>query len=136
MAIMLLTSTIWCGCSDRAAVDNPVSVYGEDIIWQHGDSALYLCRHEWNSIILSNQDPSDLVAALPWRVPTKAEGQLLHKFLIEVTHKQRYLCVDEDGVYWTFLFGSGNVTKAGTKTAYTLRPVRWSIAPRDTTISL
>lgn len=123
------------GCQQHNPAEDPIS-YGEDLVWQHGDSALYLCRHEWRGMVLGEQDPAHTIAHLPWHVPSKEDGQLLHMFSLIEPSPERYLCQDKDGVYWSFLFGSGKVTKAGQKTKYTLRPVRWQVGVQDTIISL
>lgn len=56
-----------------------------------------------------------------WRIPTRAEAQLIRRFCSdELIASERYLC---DGGAFTFAAASKTVSKAGTKKRYALRLV-------------
>jgi len=56
-----------------------------------------------------------------WRIPTRAEAQLIRQFCSdELIENERYLC---DGGAFTFARNSKSVSKAGTKKRYALRLV-------------
>lgn len=67
-------------------------------------------------------------AALPlgYRLPTRAEGKALTSsdFSWPRENNVRNICADTAGVYYTFRFGGGAVSKAGEKTTYRLVAVR------------
>ncbi len=82
----------------------------------------------------------------PYRIPTRLEAATLRTLQIGVDTKgQRCLCYDDPkddiakgdtqygtGKYYTFNWGNGAVTKAGTKTKYCIVPIRTEAIVSDT----
>ncbi len=88
-------------------------------------------------IVLSVYDTPDYDIAGDYRVPNRKEAELMHLFTIPDAGSERYLCLDlETETWYSFQFGSGNVTKAGMKTKYTMRSIRTYVEPKVTLIEL
>ena len=144
--ILLLVLIAFCGCTQNGK-NEPEEVinYAEDtylcqyINDDYKLAVIYLAPVEYQiaHITLSNNPNPEKDLAGEYRVPTRREANYMHKCTIDDAGSERYLCKDEEtGVWYTFCFGAGNVTKAGTKTSYTLRPIRIYTPPRDTIINL
>lgn len=109
------------------------------------DTALiYVSNRETDNIALADvPDPAKTYAMQlsPYRMPTRLEASELRKVTLPADYWKsglRALCYDDPahssvkiggtqygtGAYYTFLWGSGSVSKAGTKTKYTITPVR------------
>lgn len=71
-------------------------------------------------------------------IPSKKMAEIFRMCYVPDIGTERYLCMDYDtDVWYTFCFnGIGNITRAGAKTKYTLRPINVIIQPKDTIISL
>lgn len=87
------------------------------------EGIVYLSSWEVRNVLISN---AAVVADYsPWRLPTRKEAGVLKGLdSIAGVGDLRYICVDDDGSYYTFKFGGGAVTKAGAKTKYNIRPIR------------
>lgn len=111
----------------------PHVTYRETAVYCSDGTILYLSDREYTNIQLSTTpNPESLLGTSIYRIPTRDEAKVLNSASIETENTQRLLCLDsETGAYYTFSLLGGSVTKAGSKTKYTLRPVR-SVEPMDT----
>lgn len=115
--------------------DDPSVVVPDDgkpvgeVLWAENDTArFYLQGVELCDVVLTySPTPSALITNHRYRLPTKLEVSevLRYAYLSDGywMSKQRILCVDEQGNYYTFVPHS-NVTKAGMKTKYCILPIR------------
>lgn len=119
---------------DAGEDDDQVVVPGDgrpagEVLWADNDTArFYLQGVELCDVVLTySPTPSMLITNARYRLPTKSEATdvLRYADLSDSCwmSKQRILCVDEQGNYYTFVPHS-NVTKAGMKTKYCILPIR------------
>ena len=100
-----------------------------EVLWAENDTArFYLQGMELCDVVLTySPDPSMLITDPLYRLPTKLEAAEVLRYANLSDScwmsKQRILCVDEQGDYYTFVPHS-NVTKAGMKTKYCILPMR------------
>lgn len=100
-----------------------------EVLWDENDTArFYLQGVELCDVVLTySPTPSALITNHRYRLPTKLEvSEVLRYADLSDScwmSKQRILCVDEQGNYYTFMPHS-NVTKAGMKTKYCILPMR------------
>ena len=100
-----------------------------EVLWAENDTArFYLQGMELCDVVLTySPDPSMLITDPLYRLPTKLEAAEVLRYANLSDScwmsKQRILCVDEQGKYYTFVPHS-NVTKAGMKTKYCILPMR------------
>ena len=136
---------VCCICCLLAACEKPCIIdTGEDepsvvapgdgkpvgeVLWAENDTArFYLQGVELCDVVLTySPTPSVLITGPLYRLPTKSEATKKKKKDNQTDNcwmsKQRILCVDEQGKYYTFAPHS-NVTKAGMKTKYCILPIR------------
>lgn len=125
------------GCSKND--DYFLSEYGDTLVYYDSHMQIYVCEHEWSGIVLNEKDPNKVVANTKWHVPTYTEAVLVRSCRFgKECGTQRYLCYDTDfGVWYSYKMNNeGNVTKAGNKTKYAIRPVRVVKVPADTIVYL
>ena len=115
--------------------DDPSVVVPDDgkpvgeVLWAENDTArFYLQGVELCNVVLTySPTPSMLITNHRYRLPTKLEAAEVLRYADLSDScwmsKQRILCVDEQGKYYTFAPHS-NVTKAGMKTKYCILPMR------------
>lgn len=101
---------------------------GEVLLAENDTARFYLQGVELCDVVLTySPAPSALITNHLYRLPTKLEVSdvLRYADLSDSCwmSKQRILCVDEMGNYYTFVPHS-NVTKAGMKTKYCILPMR------------
>lgn len=100
-----------------------------EVLWAENDTArFYLQGVELCDVVLTySPTPSMLITNPRYRLPTKSEASEVLRYADLSDScwrsKQRILCVDEQGNYYTFVPHS-NVTKAGMKTKYCILPMR------------
>ena len=100
-----------------------------EVLWAENDTArFYLQGVELCDVVLTySPTPSMLITNPLYRLPTKSEAAEVLRYANLSDScwmsKQRILCVDEQGKYYTFAPHS-NVTKAGMKTKYCILPIR------------
>ena len=100
-----------------------------EVLWAENDTArFYLQGVELCDVVLTySPAPSMLITNHRYRLPTKLEAAEVLRYANLSDScwmsKQRILCVDEQGKYYTFAPHS-NVTKAGMKTKYCILPMR------------
>ena len=100
-----------------------------EVLWAENDTArFYLQGVELCDVVLTySPAPSMLITNPLYRLPTKSEAAEVLRYADLSDScwmsKQRILCVDEQGKYYTFAPHS-NVTKAGMKTKYCILPMR------------
>ena len=100
-----------------------------EVLWAENDTArFYLQGVELCDVVLTyTPTPSVLITNPLYRLPTKLEAAEVLRYADLSDScwmsKQRILCVDEQGKYYTFAPHS-NVTKAGMKTKYCILPMR------------
>ena len=100
-----------------------------EVLWAENDTArFYLQGVELCDVVLTySPAPSMLITNPLYRLPTKLEAAEVLRYADLSDScwmsKQRILCVDEQGNYYTFVPHS-NVTKAGMKTKYCILPIR------------
>ena len=100
-----------------------------EVLWAENDTArFYLQGVELRDVALTySPTPSMLITNPLYRLPTKLEASEVLRYADLSDScwmsKQRILCVDEQGNYYTFAPHS-NVTKAGMKTKYCILPMR------------
>lgn len=100
-----------------------------EVLWAENDTAhFYLQGVELRDVVLTySPTPSALITNHRYRLPTKLEAAEVLRYADLYDScwmsKQRILCVDEQGNYYTFVPHS-NVTKAGMKTKYCILPMR------------
>ena len=100
-----------------------------EVLWAENDTArFYLQGVELRDVVLTySPAPSMLITDPLYRLPTKLEAAEVLRYADLSDScwmsKQRILCVDEQGNYYTFVPHS-NVTKAGMKTKYCILPIR------------
>lgn len=100
-----------------------------EVLWAENDTArFYLQGVELCDVVLTySPTPSMLITNPRYRLPTKSEAAEVLRYADLSDScwrsKQRILCVDEQGNYYTFVPHS-NVTKAGMKTKYCILPMR------------
>ena len=100
-----------------------------EVLWAENDTArFYLQGVELCDVVLTySPAPSVLLTSPVYRLPTKLEASQVLRYADLPDgywlSKQRILCVDEQGNYYTFVPHS-NVTKAGMKTKYCILPIR------------
>ena len=100
-----------------------------EVLWAENDTArFYLQGVELCDVVLTySPTPSVLITGSLYRLPTKSEAAEVLRYANLSDScwmsKQRILCVDEQGKYYTFAPHS-NVTKAGMKTKYCILPMR------------
>ena len=100
-----------------------------EVLWAENDTArFYLQGVELCDVVLTySHAPSVLITNHLYRLPTKSEASEVLRYADLPAgcwmSKQRILCVDEQGKYYTFAPHS-NVTKAGMKTKYCILPMR------------
>lgn len=133
--ILLLLSLVACQSKNDPSSSGKPNNYADSAVVITEEYRLYLCNHEWTNIVISKTDPSTIDLS-PWRIPTKDEATILHTKYIQSGTDQRYLCIAPDGYYSFCLSKVGNITKAGSKTKYAIRPVRKVYNPKDTIIEL
>lgn len=116
------------GDDDESVVPGDGKPVGE-VLWAENDTArFYLQGVELCDVVLTySPAPSMLITNPLYRLPTKLEASEVLRYA-ELSDscwmsKQRILCVDEQGNYYTFVPHS-NVTKAGMKTKYCILPIR------------
>ena len=100
-----------------------------EVLWAENDTArFYLQGVELCDVVLTySPTPSVLITDPRYRLPTKLEAAEVLRY-VDLSDscwmsKQRILCEDEQGNYYTFVPHS-NVTKAGMKTKYCILPMR------------
>ena len=142
--IMMKIFNVCCICCLLLACEKPyIADTGEDgqvvapdngrpvgeILWAENDTArFYLQGVELCDVVLTySPTPSVLITNPRYRLPTKSEASEVLRYA-DLSDgcwmsKQRILCVDQSGNYYTFLPHS-NVTKAGMKTKYCILPMR------------
>ena len=103
--------------------------HASEVLWAENDTArFYLQGVELCDVVLTySPAPSVLITNPLYRLPTKSEASEVLRYA-DLSDgcwmsKQRILCVDEQGNYYTFVPHS-NVTKAGMKTKYCILPMR------------
>ena len=112
--------------------DKPVG----EVLWAENDTAqFYLQGVELCDVVLTySPTPSVLITGSLYRLPTKSEAAEVLRYADLSDScwmsKQRILCVDEQGNYYTFVPHS-NVTKAGMKTKYCILPMRSERTSKD-----
>ena len=100
-----------------------------EVLWAENDTArFYLQGIELSGVVLTySPTPSMLITNSLYRLPTKSEAAEVLRYADLSDScwmsKQRILCVDDQGNYYTFVPHS-NVTKAGMKTKYCILPIR------------
>ena len=100
-----------------------------EVLWAENDTArFYLQGVELCDVVLTySPAPSVLLTSPVSRLPTNLEASQVLRYADLPDgywlSKQRILCVDEQGNYYTFVPHS-NVTKAGMKTKYCILPIR------------
>ena len=100
-----------------------------EVLWAENDTArFYLQGVELYDVVLTYfPAPSMLITNHRYRLPTKLEAAEVLRYADLSDScwmsKQRILCVDDQGNYYTFVPHS-NVTKAGMKTKYCVLPMR------------
>lgn len=100
-----------------------------EVLWAENDTArFYLQGVELCDVVLTySPTPSVLITNPRYRLPTKSEAAEVLRYADLPDScwmsKQRILCVDGQGNYYTFVPQS-NVTKAGMKTKYCILPMR------------
>lgn len=100
-----------------------------EVLWAENDTArFYLQGVESCDVVLTySPTPSMLITNPRYRLPTKLEASEVLRYADLSDScwrsKQRILCVDEQGNYYTFVPHS-NVTKAGMKNKYCILPMR------------
>lgn len=113
---------------DQVVVPDDGRPVGE-VLWAENDTArFYLQGVELCDVVLTySPAPSMLITNPLYRLPTKSEASEVLRYADLSDScwmsKQRILCVDEQGNYYTFVPHS-NVTKAGMKTKYCILPMR------------
>ena len=113
---------------DQVVVPDDGKPVGE-VLWAENDTArFYLQGVELCDVVLAySPAPSMLITNARYRLPTKLEAAEVLRYADLSDScwmsKQRILCVDEQGNYYTFVPHS-NVTKAGMKTKYCILPMR------------
>ena len=113
---------------DQVVVPGDGKPVGE-VLWAENDTArFYLQGVELCDVVLTySPTPSVLITNPLYRLPTKSEAAEVLRYADLSDScwmsKQRILCVDEQGKYYTFAPHS-NVTKAGMKTKYCILPMR------------
>ena len=116
------------GEDDESVASGDGKPVGE-VLWAENDTArFYLQGMELCDVVLTySPDPSMLITDPLYRLPTKLEAAEVLRYANLSDScwmsKQRILCVDEQGKYYTFVPHS-NVTKAGMKTKYCILPMR------------
>ena len=116
------------GDADESVVPGDGELMGE-VLWAENDTArFYLQGVELCDVALTDHPtPSMLITNPLYRLPTKLEAAEVLRYADLSDScwmsKQRILCVDEQGNYYTFVPHS-NVTKAGIKTKYCILPIR------------
>ena len=122
-------------CIIDTGEDEPSVVVPDDgkpvgeVLWAENDTArFYLQGVELCDVVLTySPTPSMLITNPLYRLPTKLEAAEVLRYADLSDScwmsKQRILCVDEQGNYYTFVPHS-NVTKAGMKTKYCILPMR------------
>ena len=136
--ILLLSVCLLAACEKRFIADvgdDDESVAPGDgkpvgeVLWAENDTArFYLQGVELCDVVLTySPAPSMLITNPLYRLPTKSEASEVLRYA-DLSDgcwmsKQRILCVDEQGNYYTFVPHS-NVTKAGMKTKYCILPMR------------
>ena len=143
---------VCCICCLLAACEKPCIIdTGEDepsvvvpgdgkpvgeVLWAENDTArFYLQGVELCDVVLTySPAPSMLITNHRYRLPTKSEAAEVLRYADLSDScwmsKQRILCVDEQGNYYTFVPHS-NVTKAGMKTKYCILPMRSERTSKD-----
>ena len=150
--IMMKIFNVCCICCLLAACEKPCFIdTGEDepsvvvpgdgkpvgeVLWAENDTArFYLQGLELCDVVLTySPAPSVLITNPLYRLPTKSEASEVLRYA-DLSDgcwmsKQRILCVDEQGNYYTFVPHS-NVTKAGMKTKYCILPMRSERTSKD-----
>lgn len=100
-----------------------------EVLWAENDTArFYLQGVELCNVVLTYYPtPSVLITNPLYRLPTKLEAAEVLRYADLSDScwmsKQRILCVDDQGNYYTFV-PYGTVTKAGMKTKYCILPMR------------
>ena len=114
---------------DSAAVLPGDGDQAGEVLWAENDTArFYIQGIELSGVVLTySPAPSMLITDPHYRLPTKLEAAEVLRYANLSDScwmsKQRILCVDEQGKYYTFVPHS-NVTKAGMKTKYCILPMR------------
>ena len=112
-----------------------------EVLWAENDTArFYLQGVELCDVVLIySPTPSVLITDPLYRLPTKSEASEVLRYADLSDScwmsKQRILCVDEQGNYYTFVPHS-NVTKAGMKTKYCILPMRSEKTSEDEHIDI
>ena len=107
-----------------------------EVLWAEYDTArFYLQGVELCDVVLTySPAPSMLITNPLYRLPTKSEAAEVLRYADLSDScwmsKQRILCVDEQGKYYSFAPHS-NVTKAGMKTKYCILPMRSERTSKD-----
>ena len=120
--------------SDVTEDDDQVVAPGDgkpvgEVLWAENDTArFYLQGVELCDVVMTySPAPSMLITDPLYRLPTKSEASEVLRYANLSDScwmsKQRILCVDEQGNYYTFVPHS-NVSKAGMKTKYCILPMR------------
>lgn len=100
-----------------------------EVLWAENDTArFYLQGVELYDVVLTYSPTLSMLITNPlYRLPTKLEAAEVLRYANLSDScwmsKQRILCVDDQGKYYTFVPHS-NVTKAGMKTKYCILPIR------------
>lgn len=116
------------GDDDESVMPGDGEPMGE-VLWAENDTArFYLQGVDLCDVVLTySPTPSVLITNHRYRLPTKLEAAEVLRYADLSDScwmsKQRILCVDEQGNYYTFVPHS-NVTKAGMKTKYCILPMR------------
>lgn len=137
--VIFLSLLFFASCEksyDPSAYENKEEEEGTDVevveledvlVWQDDDTELWLSGKEIQGVVLGETDDPTVQLPYGWRVPTLAEGRLLHTITLSREHSsERFLCYDADTETWySFLFDNqGSIAKAGNKTKYTLCGVK------------
>lgn len=146
--IWLLVALAFCGCTqngknepEEGSSDHSKDLYLCTLLAV--DSTIvsfYLAPTEYQieHITLATYPFPDRDIKGDYVVPAKSEAEFFHMCYVKDVGTERYLCFDfETQTWYTFCFnGVGKLTKAGSKTKYTLRPIKMIVQPKDTIISL
>ena len=130
--------------NDGTQVDPNDPTLGEMLVLENDTAQIYVAKMEITGVTLSDTpDPRTTYRAqmYPYRMPTRREASQIQVFALPETHWNGTRCLAYDrpedagymgssgygtGDYYTFEWGPdrGAMSKAGTKTAYAIKPIR------------
>lgn len=104
----------------------------ELFLFKNDTASFFVARHESKPLLLSELKGNykQIVEQIkPYRFPTRKEATLLRHFPLPQNwwSGTRCLCVNEyveKYLFYTFTWGRGTVTVAGTQTKYVIKPIR------------